>query len=63
MTKTIEFLRFHWSDVYTIGIRDGKYVAVAKFGSQEQLTADEPGQLLKLIRRHYPMGPSERASI
>jgi hypothetical protein len=63
MSETLEFLRFHWSDVYEIGRRDGKYVAVSKFGKCETLTADDPGSLLRLIRQHYPMGPSERSSI
>lgn len=63
MREALEFLRFHWSDVYEIGKRDGKYTAVSKFGKRETLTADEPGELLRLIRQHYPMGPSERSSI
>lgn len=63
MRETLDSLRFHWSDVYQIGKRDGSYVAVAKFGKCETLTADEPGELLDLIRQHYPMGPSERSSI
>lgn len=62
-SDTLEFLRFHWSDVYEIGTRDGKYVAMPRFGKPETLTADKPGELLKMIREHYPMGPSERSSI
>ncbi len=63
MNESIEFVRFHWADVYEIGKQEGKYVAVPRFGKCEKLTADEPGELLKPIRQHYPMGPSERSSI
>jgi hypothetical protein len=60
--ETLESLRFHWSDVYQIGRRrGGQYVAIAKFGEQEMLTAEDAGELLRKIRLHYP-GPSERSS-
>jgi hypothetical protein len=63
MRETLDSLRFHWSDAYQIRKQDGKYVAVSKFGKCETLTADSPGELLRIIRQHYPMGPSERSSI
>jgi hypothetical protein len=62
MRETLETLRFHWSDVYQIAKRrSGQYVAEAKFGQRETLTAEDPGELLRKIRQHYP-GPSERSS-
>lgn len=62
MTETLESLRFHWSDKYKIvRRRSGQYIAEAKFGERETLTAEDAGELLRKIRQHYP-GPSERSS-
>ncbi len=54
-------LRFHWDDAYRIALRDGTYTATAKFGKCDVLTSDDPDDLLRMIRQHYP-GPSERSS-
>jgi hypothetical protein len=55
MNHALEYLKFHWSDAYDIRkVPSGEYIAVAKFGKQEKLTAYDPDRLLNLIRRHYP---------
>lgn len=62
MSETLQHLRFHWSDQYDIRkTPSGQYVAVARFGKQDTLTADDPGELQHMIWQHYP-GPSERSS-
>jgi hypothetical protein len=48
-------------DPYRIALRDGTYTATAKFGKCDVLSSDDPGELLRKIRQHYP-GPSERSS-
>ena len=51
---TVAYLRFHWDGVYTFAVAGGKYTARAAFGEHDLLEADSPGELLSLVRRHYP---------
>jgi hypothetical protein len=59
--EALALLNFHWDDAYRIAIRDGTYTATAKFGKCDVLSSDDPDELLRQIRQHYP-GPSERSS-
>jgi hypothetical protein len=62
VSETLLHLRFHWSDQYDIGkTPGGQYVAVARFGKQDTLTADDPASCKHMIWQHYPR-PSERSS-
>jgi len=59
---TLAFLRYHWDEVYNF-TRDGpQYVATAKYGQRDRLTANTPEQLLSMVRRHYRPPPAERCS-
>jgi hypothetical protein len=53
-TVTVEYLRFHYGNVYAFTSEDGTYTAVAQFGGRDVLEADSPAELLTLVRRHYP---------
>jgi hypothetical protein len=46
-------LRYHWGDVYKFAVAGDRYTATAKFGSRDQLVADDPEDLRAMIRRHY----------
>jgi hypothetical protein len=50
------YLRHHWGSAYTI-IRPGNaqdvWIAIAKFGNEDELIADTADVLLDLIRHHY----------
>jgi len=48
------YLRYHWDGAYLFAIADGKYTARADFGQHDLLEADTPGELLSMLRRHYP---------
>lgn len=61
-TVTLRFLEFHWGESYTFSAQDNKYSATAKFGKHDRLIADTPGQLLHLVRQHYPGTRAELAS-
>ena len=50
----LAYLRYHWDQVYSFETVNGKYIATARFGSHDVLTADSPGELLGKIQRHYP---------
>jgi len=54
MTVTLDFLRYHWGDAYTIAREDGKWTAVARFRGQDVLTADSAEELREMMWRHYP---------
>jgi hypothetical protein len=47
-------LRHEWDSAYMLAIIDDKYTARARFGERDLLEADTPGELLCVIRRHYP---------
>jgi hypothetical protein len=51
---TIEYLKYHWGEVYTFSGSGGIYTARAAFGKHELLKADSPDELLLKVRRHYP---------
>jgi hypothetical protein len=51
--EALAHLRFHWDDAYHFAFRNGSYSATAKFGRCEVLSADDPEELLRKIRRHY----------
>jgi hypothetical protein len=55
-------LRWHWGDVYDFAVVEDKYTATAKFGSRDQLSADDPEDLRALVRRHYRRPLEERSS-
>ncbi|HUZ55599.1 MAG TPA: hypothetical protein VMU94_24100 [Streptosporangiaceae bacterium] len=59
---TLEYLRFHWGDVYVITRRGGTWTAVARFRDQDVLTADSADELSRMIWRHYPGLCVERRS-
>jgi hypothetical protein len=59
--EALALLNFHWDDAYKFAFRDGSYTATARFGHCEVLASDDPDELLRKIRQHYP-GPSERSS-
>ena len=50
---TLAFLRHHWDRVYDFTREDGQYVATARYGQRDRLTAATPEELLSLVRRHY----------
>jgi hypothetical protein len=52
-------MKFHWQDAYDLRLTAGQYTATAKFGTHETLAADDPEQLLVMIRRHYRRDPPE----
>ena len=54
----MQYLRWHWDDIYEFADRDGGCSAVAKFGHRDVLEADSPAELLVLVRRHYPRNRS-----
>jgi hypothetical protein len=62
MTVTLEYLRRHWGDAYSITVRGGTWTAVARFGDRQTLTAGSADELSGMIRRHYPGESGERSS-
>jgi hypothetical protein len=50
----MEYLRFHYGEVYDFTADGDKYAARAKFRDHEVLEAGSPAELLTLVRRHYP---------
>ena len=59
---TLAFLRHHWGQVYDFARDGAQYVATARWGDRDRLTAATPGQLLTLVRRHYQPPAGERCS-
>jgi hypothetical protein len=51
--QALAHLRFHWDDAYNFAFSNGSYTATAKFGNCEMLSAEDPEELLRKIRRHY----------
>ncbi len=51
--EAIAQLRYHWGDVYTFTVADGRYIATARFGQRDVLYGAGPDELLGKIRRHY----------
>jgi hypothetical protein len=52
-------LRWHWGEVYDIRqVNRYKFVAVAKWGNHDMLTAETSSELRQLIFRHY--GPKTK---
>lgn len=43
----------HWGEAYHFTVADGRYPAMAEFGSGDKLSAEDPEALLAKIRRHY----------
>jgi hypothetical protein len=62
MRITLEFLRYHWGDVYAITRQDGMWTAVARFRDRDVLTADSADELRRMVWRHYPGLCAERCS-
>jgi hypothetical protein len=60
--EALALLRFHWEDAYRFAFRDGRYTATARFGHCDVLSSDDPEELQRLIRRHYPTRMVERSS-
>lgn len=58
----LAMLRFHWDDAYRFAFREGRYTATARFGRCEVLSSDDPDELQRMIRRHYPSRIIERSS-
>ena len=58
----LALLRFHWDDSDHFAFRAGRYTATARFGHCEVLSSDDPDELQRMIRRHYPTRLTERSS-
>jgi hypothetical protein len=60
--EALALLNFHWDDADTFAFRDGRYTATARFGRCEVMSSDDPDELQRMIRRHYPTRMTERSS-
>ena len=59
---SLDFVRHHWGSRYDVGRDGAQYVAVARYGDRDRLTAATPCELLGMIRRHYRPPAGEPAS-
>jgi hypothetical protein len=62
MRVSLEYLRYHWGDAYTIASENGKWTAVARFCDHAVLTAGSAEELQRMMWRHYPGLSADRAS-
>lgn len=55
--QDFRYIKYNWGDVYIIirpSVTSDTWKAIAEFGSNDELIADDGFELLNLIRRHYP---------